>query len=185
MPNKIFYKMFCLNIQRKKDLFKHFLPCFLLLLKIECIVNMSPSKHEIDIQQSGLKGVEEIDQELLYIKNEDLRKPLDLFGVTTFDDIKFDLSVCLRLYKFRTEVTFNEDYEDTSSIAARLIGPLYRSAYNGDLSCVSTLVNEFQGSDILKGNLNIRCVLAYRCLILIFNLAKLLTILPLIFRLHK
>ena len=184
MPNDIFYKMFCLNIQRKRHFLKHFLPCFLLLLKIECIVNMSPSKHEIDIQQSGLKGVEEIDQELLYIKNEDLRKPLDLFGVTTFDDIKFDLTVCLRLYKFRTEVTFNEDYEDTSSIASRLIGPLYRSAYNGDLSCVSTLVNEFQGSDILKGNLNIRCVLAYRCLIL-FNLAKLLTILPLIFRLHK
>ena len=120
---------------------------------------MNPSKDEINIQQ---KGVEESDQELLYIKNEDLRKPLDLFGVTTFDDIKFDLSVCLRLYKFRTEVTFNEDYEDTSSIAARLIGPLYRSAYNGDLSCVSTLVNEFQSSDILKGNLNITCVLAYR-----------------------
>ena len=173
--------MFCLNIQRKRHFLKHVLSCFLLLLKIECIVNMNPSRHDINIQQ---KGVEESDQELLYIKNEDLRKPLDLFGVTTFDHIKFDLSVCLRLYKFRTEVTFNEDYEDTSSIAARLIGPLYRSAYNGDLSCVSTLVNEFQGSDILKGNLNITCVLAYRCVIL-FNLAKLLTILPLIFRLHK
>ena len=177
--------MFCLNIQCKKDLFKNFLSCFLLLLKFKCIALQSPSKDEINIQQSGLKSLEESGQELLYIKNEDLRKPLDLFGVTTFDDIRFDLSVCLRLYKFRTEVTFNEDYEDTSSIAARLIGPLYRSAYNGDLSCVSTLVNEFQGSDILKGNLNIRCVLAYRCLILIFNLAKLLTILPLIFRLHK
>ena len=185
MPDKIFYKMFCLNIQRKKDLFKHFLPCFLLLLKLECIENaLSPSKDEINIQQSGLKSLEESGQELLYIKNEDLRKPLDLFGVTTFDDIKFDLSVCLRLYKFRTEVTFNEDYEDTSSIAARLIGPLYRSAYNGDLSCVSTLVNEFQSSDILKGNLNITRVLTYGYLIT-FNLAKLLTILPLIFRLYK
>ena len=142
--------MFSSNIQRKRHFLKHFLSCFLLLLKFECIVNMNPSKDAINIQQ---KSVEEIDQELLYIKNEDGRKPLDLFGVTTFDDIKFDLSVCLRLYKFRTEVTFHEDYEDTSSIAARLIGPLYRSAYNGDLSCVSTLVNEFQSSDILKGSL--------------------------------
>ena len=154
--------MFCSNIQRNRHFLRHFLSCFLLLLKFECIVNMNPSKNNINIQQ---KGLEESNQELLYIKNEDLRKPLDLFGVTTFDDIKFDLSVCLRLYKFRTEVTFHEDYEDTSSIAARLIGPLYRSAYNGDLSCVSTLVNEFQSSDILKGSSNITCVLDYQCLI--------------------
>ena len=88
-------------------------------------------------------------EDLLYVRNDDLI-PKEDFELNNFD-VGFDLLVCLRLYKFRTEVTFTDRFKDVGSIGARIIGPLYRSAYNGDLQCVITLVKEIQKSDLMKG----------------------------------
>ena len=89
-------------------------------------------------------------EDILYVKKDETT-----LGVSEFNnhDVGFDLLVCLRLYKFRTEVTFTDELKDVGSIGARLIGPLYRAAYNGDFECVHTLIKEIQTSDILKGKL--------------------------------
>ena len=124
---------------------------FLLIVNLKSIVH---TQNTFEIEQLELNNyLEDIEpqKDLFYVKKDEITP--DVFELNNHD-IGFDLLACLRLYKFRTEVTFTDEFESLGSIGARLIGPLYRSAYNGDLECVKTLVKEIQTSELLKGNLN-------------------------------
>ena len=123
--------------------------CLIFVLSFQLAINTNPlenEKLELDNHMENLNAP----QDLLYVTNDDLI-PKDELELNNFD-VGFDLLVCLRLHQFRTEVTFTDRFKDVGSIGARLIGPLYRSAYNGDLQCVKTLVKETQKSDLMKGN---------------------------------
>ena len=123
--------------------------CLICLLNFDLAENTNPLENEKLELENHVESLN-AQEDLLYVKNDDLI-PEETFEFNNFD-VGFDLLVCLRLYKFRTEVTFTDRFKDVGSIGARLIGPLYRSAYNGDLECVRTLVKEIQKTDLMKGN---------------------------------
>ena len=136
---------------RVSHIFKafNFVSCLIFALSFQLAVNTNPlenEKLEFDNHIENLNAP----QDLLYVTNDDLIPTEDL-ELHSFD-VGFDLLACLRLHQFRTEVTFTDRFKDVGCIGARLIGPLYRSAYNGDLQCVKTLVKETQKSDLMKGN---------------------------------
>ena len=128
---------------------RYVIVCLIFLLHFHLAENTNPLENEKLELENHVESLN-AQEDLLYVKNDDLI-PEETFEFNNFD-VGFDLLVCLRLYKFRTEVTFTDRFKDVGSIGARLIGPLYRSAYNGDLECVRTLVKEIQKSDLMKGN---------------------------------
>ena len=126
----------------------HQIVLILLVFCLESTANTKTLENESLYLEDNIKDFA-VEKDLLYVKNDDtVHNQLEFSN----HGVGFELFVCLRLYKFRTEVKFMDDFEEVSSIGERLIGPLYRAAYNGDLGCVSTLVKEFQSSNLLKGN---------------------------------
>ena len=127
---------------------KHIIIC-LLIVNLKSIVDTQNTfeNEQLDLN-NHLQDIE-AQKDLFSVKKDEITP--DVFELYNHD-IGFDLLACLRLYKFRTEVTFTDEFDSLGSIGARLIGPLYRSAYNGDLGCVNTLVKEIQTSELLKGN---------------------------------
>ena len=118
----------------------------LILFNFKSTANSSPLQNEqLDVENQD----ETLDtkDDILHVNND--------FGSFSPNnrDVGINLLLCLRLYKFRSEVTFTDNFEDVGLIGAGLIGPLYRAAYNGDLSCAATIVNEIQGCDIMRGNI--------------------------------
>ena len=149
--------MKCVDIYRVLRFMQdyHFVFGLVLVLNFQTSENTNPLENEKLELENHVESLN-AQEDLLYIRNDDLI-PKD-FEFNNFD-VGFDLLVCLRLYKFRTEVTFTDRFKDVGSIGARIIGPLYRSAYNGDLQCVITLVKEIQKSDLMKGKKYIMSVL--------------------------
>ena len=82
---------------------------------------------------------------------ENTQSKLLEFITSSNQNVGIKLLMCLRLYNFRNEATFDTNFQDVGLIGAGLIGPLYRAAYNGDLACTTTLVEEIQKSGISKG----------------------------------
>ena len=142
--------MECIKSHRVLHIVKevNLVSCLIFVLSFQLAINTNPLENEKLELGTQLESLNKKD-DLLYVINDELI-PKEDFEFNS-SDVGFDLLVCLRLYQFRTEVTFTDKFKDVGSIGAKLIGPLYRSAYNGDLQCIRTLVKETQKSDLLKG----------------------------------